>query len=218
LWPEWFAAPVADWPQNTALTGFPFFDSASRKPLDGAAQQFIQDGTPPVIATFGSAMKHGQKLFQATVEACKALKQRAILLTPFSEQVPEELPPTIRRFDYLPLSEVLPYAATLVHHGGIGTTSQAMRAGVPQVITPLAHDQFDNAERVKSLRVGTWVPAARVNGSNMARALKQVLHRQEFRTHAAELSRQFENKQPFAHVVEVLEQYGARPPSTKYRV
>ncbi len=46
---------------------------------------------------------------------------------------------------------LVPRLAALVHHGGIGTTAQAMRAGVPQLITPFAHDQFDNAARVERL-------------------------------------------------------------------
>ena len=41
----------------------------------------------------------------------------------------------------------------MVHHGGIGTTAQALAAGVPQLIMPLAHDQPDNAARVQRLGV-----------------------------------------------------------------
>ena len=53
---------------------------------------------------------------------------------------------------YVPLRALLPRCAALVHHGGIGTTAEALRAGVPQVIVPLAYDQFDNAARVDGAR------------------------------------------------------------------
>jgi rhamnosyltransferase subunit B len=218
LWPEWFAEPVPDWPKNTTLTGFPFFDSTTSTPLGGLSMEFIQAGPPPIVATFGSAMKFGQQLFQSTVDACLALNQRAILLTPFAEQVSEPLPPFIRRFDYLPLSKLLPYSAALIHHGGIGTTAQALRAGVPQIITPLAHDQFDNAHRVQSLGAGTTIPAAKVNAKRMTSAISQVLTKQPFRTQAVEVSRRFQGEQPFGQLVVVLEHYGARRPSTKYWV
>ena len=39
----------------------------------------------------------------------------------------------------------------------MGTTSQAFAAGIPQVIRPLAFDQFDNAERVEKLGCGRWL-------------------------------------------------------------
>src|SRR6202012_1799180 len=55
---------------------------------------------------------------------------------------------------YVPLRALLPRCAALVHHGGIGTTAEALRAGVPQVIVPLAFDQFDNAARVRALGAG----------------------------------------------------------------
>jgi UDP:flavonoid glycosyltransferase YjiC (YdhE family) len=218
LWPSWFAEPVADWPPHTKLTGFPFYDSTSTKTLDGSVMEFLQSGPPPVVATFGSAMKQGLGLFQATVDACVALNQRAILLTPFVEQVPEPLPPSIKRYDYLPLSKLLPHAAVLVHHGGIGTTSQALRAGVPQVITPLAHDQFDNADRVQSLGVSVTVPAARVTAKRMTTALGQILKQPKKRERAEEVSRRFDGVDAFANLAVELERYGARSPSTKYWV
>jgi len=40
-----------------------------------------------------------------------------------------------------------------VHHGGVGTTAQALRAGKPQLITPFAGDQPDNAMRMCRLGV-----------------------------------------------------------------
>ncbi len=218
LWPDWFAEPVADWPKNTKLTGFPFFDSTSTSPLSGSAMEFVQAGSPPIVATFGSAMKLGEPLFKATIEACTALNQRTILLTPFTEQVPEPLPPTIRRFDYLPLSKLLPHAAALVHHGGIGTTSQALRAGVPQVITPLAHDQFDNAERVQALGVSTIVPAAKINAKRLSKGISQAVNQLDMREKALDLSRRFLDQDPFGNLVESLETYAARTPSTKYWV
>lgn len=218
LWPDWFAEPASDWPKNMKLTGFPLFDTMSSQPLCDAALRFIKEGPLPLVATFGSAMTCGQKLFQTTVETCKSLNLRAILLTPFADQVPAELPPYIRRFDFLPLSQLLPYSTALIHHSGIGTTSQALRAGVPQIITPLAHDQFDNAERVRALGVGTSVPAAKVNARRLTAALHEALGKPEVREKAIVISKHFQGQQAFASLVETLEQFGARRASTKYWV
>ena len=113
-------------------------------------------GEPPIVFTPGSAMYHGQDFFRASVEACKQLNRRGILLTRHAEQIPADLPATIRHFSYAPFSLLLPRAAALVHHGGIGTSAQAMAAGCRQLITPFAHDQFDNADRLRRLGEGIW--------------------------------------------------------------
>ncbi len=55
---------------------------------------------------------------------------------------------------FVPHSVLLPRARCLVHHGGVGTTSQAFEAGIPQLVLPFAHDQFDNAARVQRLGRG----------------------------------------------------------------
>ncbi|MGE5665101.1 MAG: glycosyltransferase, partial [Betaproteobacteria bacterium] len=58
------------------------------------------------------------------------------------------------------LDAILPRAALLVHHGGIATAADAMRAGVPQWLFPSAHDQADNAARLVALGVARTFPAA----------------------------------------------------------
>ena len=63
---------------------------------------------------------------------------------------------------------MLPRARALVHHGGIGTTAQALAAGVPQLIMPLGFDQFDNAARCRTLGVSTALVPRRFTGSNVA--------------------------------------------------
>jgi len=50
----------------------------------------------------------------------------------------------------------------LLHHGGIGTTAQALRAGIPQIVMPKAFDQPDNAMRIAALRLGGVVLSHRV--------------------------------------------------------
>jgi rhamnosyltransferase subunit B len=68
--------------------------------------------------------------------------------------LPANLPAGVRHFHYVPFSQILPRAAAFVHHGGIGTVAQALASGVRQLVVPLAHDQPDNAVRVRRLGVG----------------------------------------------------------------
>jgi UDP:flavonoid glycosyltransferase YjiC (YdhE family) len=50
----------------------------------------------------------------------------------------------------------------VVHQAGIGTLAQALRAGRPQVILPVAFDQPDNARRAAALGVGRVLPFEKV--------------------------------------------------------
>src|SRR5207253_413252 len=119
----------------------------------------------------GSAMKQGKAFFAAAVEACVKLGRRGMLLTRFPEQVPSPLPDGIRHFEYVPFSQVFPRAAAVVHHGGIGTTAQALAAAVPQLVMHMAHDQPDNAARVLRLGVGRPISPKAFRAPAVAKAL-----------------------------------------------
>jgi rhamnosyltransferase subunit B len=170
-WPEWFCAPQADWPKNNVTTGFPLWRATASRPRDDAEQEsrhvsglsaklehFLTAGEAPIGFTPGSAMAFGKPFFERALRACERLGKRAVFVTPFAEQLPwsvgDTSPAFIHHEPYVPFDLLLPRLAAFVHHGGIGTTAQTMAAGIPQLITPFAHDQFDNATRVAHLGCG----------------------------------------------------------------
>ncbi len=174
LFPEWYAARQLDWPQPLAFADFPLWNRNADVPLAAAVQQFLEAGTPPLVCTPGSTNLHGQSFFAAALHACRELKRRAIFLTEYPEQLPP-LPDGILPVRYVPLDKLLPRAAAFLHHGGIGSMSQAMLAGIPQVVMPMAHDQFDNARRVERLGVGKSLPATRFTGPRLTKVLQSLL-------------------------------------------
>ena len=151
-WPEWFAPTQADWPPATITSGFPIFDEGGAG-MDDALRAFLEAGPPPVGITPGSAMAHGRQFFARALAACTALSRRAIFITPFADQLPATLPASFHHVAYAPFGALLPRLSALVHHGGIGTAAQALTTGVMQVVVPFAHDQFDNAARLRRLGV-----------------------------------------------------------------
>ena len=157
LFPEWFAAPVPDWPANVALTGFPLWDERDLRGPSPELKDFLAVGGPPLVFTAGSAMVHAKQFFRVSTEVCRAAGRRGLLLTQFPEQLPAVLPRGVRHFDYIPFSIVLPRCAALIHHGGIGTTAQAIAAGLPQLVVPMSHDQPDNAVRIRRLGIGDFI-------------------------------------------------------------
>jgi UDP:flavonoid glycosyltransferase YjiC (YdhE family) len=97
------------------------------------------------------------------------------LLTRFPEQVPAALPDGVRHVDFVPFRWLLTRSALLVHHGGIGSMSQALAAGVPQVIMPMGFDQCDNAAHVERLGVGKSLPPKRFRGPAVAEMMRGLL-------------------------------------------
>jgi rhamnosyltransferase subunit B len=155
--PQWFAAAQADWPPNTVATGFALLPAAAGAGMPDDVAAFLDAGPPPVAFTPGSAMAHGSAFLQNAVAACGTLGMRAILVTPFADQLPEKLPSFAMHAAYVPFDLLAPRVAAFVHHGGVGTCAQVLAAGRPQLITPFAHDQFDNAARLARLGVAASV-------------------------------------------------------------
>lgn len=175
LYPEWFAPRQPDAPAQLVQVGFPLYDEADVTPIDPALAAFLDDGTPPIAFAPGSANLHASKFFHAAADACRRLGRRGLLLSRFTEQIPADLPDAVRHVAYAPFSRVLPRCAALVHHGGIGTTAQALAAGIPQLIMPMAYDQHDNAARLMRLGVGAKLPAPKFQGPAVARELASLL-------------------------------------------
>jgi len=175
LFPDWYAPPQRDWPPNLIETDFPLWNANSDQGLAPDVAAFLDAGDAPLVFTPGSANVHGREFFDAAIDACRTLNRRGILLTEFREQIPDSLPESVAYFRYVPLDLLLPRAAAFVHHGGIGSTSQALAAGIPQVLMPLAHDQFDNAARVEQLNVGASIPAPKFNAARLTGALQRLL-------------------------------------------
>lgn len=192
LFPQWFAAPQPDWPEQTRLTGFPLFDEQGTREIPEDLRAFLEAGEAPVIFTPGSAMAQGHRFFAEAVKALKRLNRRGILLTPYSETVPRDLPDSIRHFSYIPFSEVLPHAAALVYHGGIGTCSQALRAGIPQLIQPMAYDQFDTLSRIRDLGVGMGLEPAKFTATRIAAVLQELLDEPSYQRRARDIAELFE--------------------------
>jgi rhamnosyltransferase subunit B len=115
----------------------------------------------------------GLAYYTAAAGALNALGCRGIFLASKGTKLPG-LTPNILTRSYVPLSILLPRTKALVHHGGIGTASQAFAAGIPQLITPFAHDQFDNAARVARLGCGFQMDSHQ-SGEAMLKSLKQLL-------------------------------------------
>lgn len=205
MWPAWFAAPQPDWPPQVRLTGFPLYDERGLAPLDEPLVRFLEAGDPPVAFTPGSAMFQGRWFFDAAAGACARLGRRGILLSRHAEHIPPNLPDGVIHVPFAPFSELLPRCAASVHHGGIGTTSQGLAAGVPQLIMPMAHDQFDTAARLRRMNVGRSISRHRFTAKRVARALDELLSSAVVKQTCAEVAGRFAGHDPLGATCDLIE-------------
>lgn len=151
--------PQPDWPANVLQTGFVFYDGQGGDvSLPPNLEAFLQAGEPPVVFTLGSAASlTAGNFYDYSAQAAEKLGIRAVLLVGKDPRnVPQRMLPTnICIAEYAPFSVLFPRARIVVHQGGVGTTAQALKAGIPSLVMPYSHDQPDNARRVSRLGTGS---------------------------------------------------------------
>jgi rhamnosyltransferase subunit B len=181
------AEPQPDWPANTQVCGFARYDGAAP---DAATQQrldrFLAAGQgdetlrPIVFALGSSAVMIAGDFWDKAIAAARALNRRAILITAREDRdIDSSLRSGIAEFAYLPYSAVFPHAAINVHQAGIGTLSQALAAGRPQLIVPVSFDQPDNARRTMKLGVARTLAFQKASVEGLIRELRSLLDDEE---------------------------------------
>lgn len=206
LFPAWFGAVQKDWPAHLLQADFPLFDASGASQLNHELAEFLAAGPAPLVFTPGTGHQHAQKFFQLAAELVQRRNWRAIFLTKDPSQLPANLPASILWQAYAPLSELLPKVALLAHHGGIGTSAEAMRAGVPQLVTPYAWDQFDNAGRMQELAVARSIAAKKLTLSKLESVIVCLLQDEQVKHASQRLASHFAQSMPVATMCEQLVQ------------
>jgi rhamnosyltransferase subunit B len=215
FFPEWFAPIQPDWPANTHAVGFPMWDQALEPAPLQEAEAFLSAGAAPVIFTPGSAAATMHRFFRESIDAARQLKLRAMLVTNYPEQIPSRLPEGMRVFGYLPFSQVLPRAALLVYHGGVGTLAQGIKAGIPHLVVPNGYDQFDSGWRIEQLGLGRSIPQSRYRARRVAAAIRAILADGPSVEHRRELAARVDGDLAIARACDLIEGLGLgglRPP------
>ena len=205
LFPDWFAPPQPDWPSQTVQTGFPLFDETKGESGSDELDRFLSAGPPPVAITAGSAMVQGHSFFREAAAAVSQLGRRAIFLTRHASQLPAKLPEGCAHFTYVPFSALLHRSAAIIHHGGVGTCAQALQAGIPQLIQPMAHDQLDTLSRVRDLGVGIGLRPKHFTRLRIAAALERLEKDESFRDNARKVAHRFQPDLWMTNTCETLE-------------
>jgi MGT family glycosyltransferase len=207
LFSKLLAQVEPDFPPNTMITGFPFYDRNDTQPPSSELFRFLDEGEPPILFTLGSSLLWIAKdFYRVSIEAAQKLGKRALLLIGDTRNLPETtLPAGIAAFNYAPHGVVMPRVSAIVHHGGVGTTGQALRAGQPMLIVPFGQDQPDNARRCVRLGVGRAMSPSRYTVPRVVSELSALLDNPAYRERAADVGRQVRDENGTKTACDVIE-------------
>ena len=198
-----------DWPANTLITGFCFYDAdAGNAALPSQLEGFLASGAPPVVFTLGSAavLAAGQ-FYEYSAKAAVRMGIRAVLLigSDARNRPQTRLPETICVAEYAPYSALFSRAALVVHQGGVGTTAQCLRAGKPMLIMPYSHDQPDNARRMRRLKVANVIQKKSYTPARVARSLEAMLAAPGYAEKAQSVARELKHEDGVRVACDALE-------------
>ncbi|MGV9255012.1 glycosyltransferase [Streptomyces sp. NPDC003697] len=170
---------AADWGPGVRLTG-PWHTAAPDEwDVPDGLMRFLREGPAPVFASFGSVgLVSDTALF---VDAAAAAGVRLVTTVPRGSGTrPGRVGTTAYVVDEVPHAWLLPRTAGVVHHGGAGTTTTALRSGVPSTAVPHQFDQHYYARRLALLGVGPHpVPRRKLDRSGLAQMMSVMAHAPE---------------------------------------
>ncbi|MBU3108713.1 glycosyltransferase [Clostridium gasigenes] len=176
LWPKWYAKEETESIKDMIAIGFPENKHENTAEIPEKVKEFLKNGKETVIITAGTSNEINPNFYKIAMESCKRINMNAVLVTAFEEFVPKDLPSSILRLQEAPIKEIMPYVNVVIHHGGIGTSSEALSCGTPQLIMAHLADRPDNANRLKKVGVARVFPEKKWDINLIAKSLKEMIH------------------------------------------
>lgn len=168
--------PSHNWTKKNVISGYWYSGSPLNYSPPEDLQEFIQSGKKPVFISFGSATwgeKDYSSLLKILFDGVQKAGARAIILN--TETYTNKIPDHIHLVQEIPYNWLLDHVWCFIHHCGLGTTAEVLKAGLPSIPVPYMVDQFDWAERIHSLGVATHpIPRKKLTRKKLSKAITEI--------------------------------------------
>lgn len=181
LWDPMFRGPREDDPRNARIVGF--LEEEIWGEAEHELEQFCVKERPWIVG-LGSALPEVSKpIYEHVLDG---VSDPVVLIGADPDDFPDR-PDRVRIVRRAPYRALFPLARGVIHHGGIGTVADALRAGVPQCVLPFGNDMFDNADCLLRLGVGRSLSHRELERGKLPNTLRE-LERSEFIASAREVA------------------------------
>ncbi|MCL2719075.1 MAG: glycosyltransferase [Lachnospiraceae bacterium] len=174
LWPDWFADKGDEWPSSLVTLDFHQNEDENSPQIPEELAELFSTDEKLIIISGGTSKMIKPEFYQVAHDTCYMLGLKALLVIPHDELIPISIKSGIAVRKHIPLKEVMHYAKAIIHHGGIGTLSEAVYAGIPQLILPFYADRSDNAARLAKYGIAEFLPVAMWKPAFLAEALLRL--------------------------------------------
>jgi len=206
-WSPSLLPPSKDWNSNVHVIGSLRFDRIDSYQPPASLQEFLSAGAPPVCVTFGSmVIRNAEKIDRMVREALMKTGQRGIILSGWGK-INGASSAELLYLDAVPHDWLLPRCNMVIHHGGSGTTSAGLRAGIPNIVVPFMIDQPFWARRVHAVGAGPKpIPLKRLSVERLTQAISEA-DSPGIRERVQVISQQMRNEDGVSRAVELIESH-----------
>ncbi len=143
--------------------------------LPSDLRAFLSAGEPPVYVGFGSMSQDTlANTARETIAAARAMGCRVIVSAGWANLVTADDEGCFLTGE-VNQQKLFKKVSVAIHHGGAGTTTTALLAGVPQIVVPQMADQPYFAGRVETLGIGAALQGGSPTQATMTSALNMAL-------------------------------------------
>ena len=178
LYPQAFDFPAKRHPANLRYVGPVLEQPAWAEPWD---PPWRDDSLPLVVVSFSTTFMEQERAIERCIEAFSSMDVRALITVgPALDPANFSATDDVAVVRSAPHDVVLPRAAAVVTHAGMGTVMRALAHGIPMVCMPMGRDQHDVAARVRWHEAGVDI-GGNPSAATIKESVDHVLREPGFR-------------------------------------
>lgn len=197
------------WHSTRVVCGYWFLDRPEewRPPAELCA--FLENGPPPLYVGFGSMLSTDrERLTSIVLKALRKTGQRAVLAAGWGGLAGTDRSNEVFTVDAVPHDWLFPRVSAAVHHGGVGTTAAALRAGTPSIVIPFFADQFSWGMRVREMGVGPDpLPEKRLTAIGLEAAIRATVGNDRVKANCAAMAKKIQGENGIETAAEAFDRY-----------
>lgn len=188
--------------------------AANRQAPDTSAipNRWLEAPMPLIYVSLGTFFSHRPDFIRRIVDAATGQPYRLLVSTPLAgKRGFTALPDNVLLYKRVAQTSLLPQCALFVTHGGNNSVQEAMQAGIPMLVVPIAGEQIYNAERVRWLGLGERANIDDTDSQQLSSLIQAMLTKPDYRQVAEGIARKlacYNGPQVAAQLIQRLLQTG----------